>query len=217
MKRQPAKVLDPAELRRVLKHVQHTRHPTRNRTMVLLSFKAGLRACEIAGLTWPMVLTGTGRLGRVLTISDGIAKHGRLRRVPMNAQLAEALKAFARRMGPPDVRPSNRVRAWAAHDSAERRQLVQHHLPGGWFDRLLLTFRAADLHHQIGTDARQDGRFIARHTGVGRTSGHHHHRALHRGESRRATETGRTRLSQATIPPQHSTPSQLNKEQRYDR
>ena len=94
MTRQPAKVLEPADLRRVLKHVHHTRHPTRNRAMVLLSFKAGLRACEIAGLTWPMVLTSAGRIGTTLIVSRHIAKNSRERRLPLQSELAEALAAL---------------------------------------------------------------------------------------------------------------------------
>jgi integrase len=37
-------------------------NPERNRVMVLLSAKAGLRACEIANLTWDMVIDANGRL-----------------------------------------------------------------------------------------------------------------------------------------------------------
>ncbi len=117
MKRQPAKVLSPAELRRVLKHVEYTRHSTRNHAMVLLSFKAGLRACEIAGLTWPMVLTGAGRIALVLTISGGIAKHGRSRRIPINAQLVRGLKVLHEELGFPrdgPVIPSERGRPLTA-------------------------------------------------------------------------------------------------------
>ncbi len=91
MNRQPAKVLEPAEVRRVIRHVRHTRHPTRNHVMVLLSFKAGLRACEIAGLTWPMILNGAGKLGSVVHVSRHIAKQGRARRIPMHPELAAAL------------------------------------------------------------------------------------------------------------------------------
>ncbi len=87
MNKQPAKVLEPAELRLVFKHVQNTRHPTRNRAMVLLSFKAGLRACEIAGLSWPMVLTSAGKLGPTVNVSRHIAKQGRAGRIPMHAEL----------------------------------------------------------------------------------------------------------------------------------
>lgn len=94
MNKQPAKVLEPAEVRRVLKHVCHTRHPTRNRVMILLSFKAGLRACEIAGLTWPMVLTSSGKLSPIVNVSRHIAKQGRARRVPIHPALSAALLAL---------------------------------------------------------------------------------------------------------------------------
>ncbi|PCI52524.1 MAG: integrase [Alphaproteobacteria bacterium] len=45
-----AKVLNQDELKRLLKIVRFTRHRDRNRIIVLLSFLAGLRACEIAQL-----------------------------------------------------------------------------------------------------------------------------------------------------------------------
>jgi integrase len=99
MNKQPAKVLEPVELRRVLKHVQNTRHPTRNRTMVLLSFKAGLRACEIAGLSWPMILTSAGRLGPTVDVSRHIAKQGRARRIPMHPDLAATLATLHAEVG----------------------------------------------------------------------------------------------------------------------
>ena len=45
-----AKVLTQAEIKRLLKVVSTTKHASRNRLMVMLSFMAGLRACEIAAL-----------------------------------------------------------------------------------------------------------------------------------------------------------------------
>lgn len=117
MNRHPAKVLEPAELRRVLRHVQHTRHPTRNLAMVLLSFKAGLRACEIAGLTWPMVLTSSGKLGPTVNVSHHIAKQARARRIPMHPELAAALARLHIRAGRPREGPvicSERQRHMAA-------------------------------------------------------------------------------------------------------
>lgn len=105
MTRQPAKVLEPADLRRVLKHITNTRHPTRNRVMVLLSFKAGLRACEIAGLTWPMVLTSAGKLGPIINVSRHIAKQGRARRVPMHHELSAALASLHAEAGRPREGP----------------------------------------------------------------------------------------------------------------
>ena len=62
-----AKTLTPMQLRAALRQVRRHRRPKRDRVMLLLSLKAGLRAGEIAGLTWAMVLTSTGTLG----IADG--------------------------------------------------------------------------------------------------------------------------------------------------
>jgi hypothetical protein len=47
-----AKILSQAHVEDLLFFAQHTRHPIRNQAIVLLSIKAGLRAAEIANLTW---------------------------------------------------------------------------------------------------------------------------------------------------------------------
>ena len=52
-----AKIISDAELRRLLGLIHRGRYAARDRVMVLLSVKAGLRACEIAGLTWAMIGT----------------------------------------------------------------------------------------------------------------------------------------------------------------
>ena len=49
-----AKILSPLDVADVLAFTDCTRHPLRNRVIVLLSAKAGLRAGEIAHLTWDM-------------------------------------------------------------------------------------------------------------------------------------------------------------------
>jgi integrase/recombinase XerD len=59
--------------------------------MVLLSTKAGLRAAEIAQLTWPMVLTGDGRLAGHIELHDRIAKKGSGRIIPIHPALRTAL------------------------------------------------------------------------------------------------------------------------------
>ncbi|QXI66106.1 Tyrosine recombinase XerD (plasmid) [Paracoccus marcusii] len=105
MSRHPAKVLAPAELRRVLAHVQTTRMPTRNRVMVLLSFKAGLRAAEIAGLTWPMILTAGGAISPCLSVSPAIAKMHHGRRIPMHPELLALLRDLHRQQGRPRQGP----------------------------------------------------------------------------------------------------------------
>jgi integrase len=87
-----AKLITPALLRRMLTHVRHSQYPARDRVIVLLSVKAGLRACEIAQLDWSMVLDARGRIADAIAIHDAIAKKGGGRRIPMHSDLAHALK-----------------------------------------------------------------------------------------------------------------------------
>ena len=46
-----AQTLNEAQLRRVMQYCRSRRHPTRDETIILISFYAGLRAKEIAALT----------------------------------------------------------------------------------------------------------------------------------------------------------------------
>ena len=89
-----AKVLKPAQVGAVLKHIkQHHRYPERGRAMVLLSVKAGLRAGEIANLRWPMVLDSDGQLATTIELPDQAAKCGGGRTIPIHRQLARAIAA----------------------------------------------------------------------------------------------------------------------------
>ncbi len=101
----PAKVLAPRELCRLERRAARGRYAHRNKVMVLLSFKAGLRACEIAGLDWSMVLEPNGRVGRSLTVASGIAKNGRARRLPLHEELRSALEVLNKQSGRPRFGP----------------------------------------------------------------------------------------------------------------
>ena len=68
----------------MLAYARQTRQPKRDTVIVLLSVKAGLRACEIAGLQWSMVMTDDGKISDVVDIRNAIAKRGSGRRVPMH-------------------------------------------------------------------------------------------------------------------------------------
>jgi integrase len=83
-------------LRRMLRFAARTPFPTRDRVMVLLSIKAGLRACEIARLEWSMVLDARGRVADHLAIHDTIAKKRAGRRIPMHPELQRALRRLLR-------------------------------------------------------------------------------------------------------------------------
>ena len=91
-----AEVLSPGDLRRLLNIARRGRVPDRDVVMVLLAFRAGLRAREIAHLTWEMVLDANGRIASMIEVRDGIAKRGGGRRVPMHPQLAQALMTLRR-------------------------------------------------------------------------------------------------------------------------
>ena len=101
----PAKVLAPGDVRRFQARAGRGRYSFRDRTIAHLSFKAGLRACEIAGLDWSMVLASDGRIGVSLMIADGIAKNGRGRRLPMHSELRAALLKLHAAVGRPHDGP----------------------------------------------------------------------------------------------------------------
>jgi integrase/recombinase XerD len=86
-----AKVLSEAQIDHLFAWCTTTRHPLRNRALVLLSVKAGLRAGEIANLTWDMVLGPTGAVEPALELRDAAAKNGSGRRIPLHPELRHAL------------------------------------------------------------------------------------------------------------------------------
>src|SRR5262249_22451858 len=86
-----AKVLSEVQIDQLLAWCQTTRDPLRNRALVLLSVKAGLRAGEIANLTWHMVVGPTGAVGQAVELHDSAAKNGSGRRIPLHPDLRYAL------------------------------------------------------------------------------------------------------------------------------
>jgi integrase len=91
-----AKILSSDHVEDLLVFTRQTRHPIRNHVLILLSVKAGLRAGEIANLTWPMLLAPTGEVGSSIELQDRVAKKGSGRVIPMHPELHEALVKLAR-------------------------------------------------------------------------------------------------------------------------
>src|SRR5438270_10017035 len=89
-----AKILADDTIRDLLAFTAVTRYPSRNRVIVLLSVKAGLRAGEIANLTWEMVTDPVGDIGTVIALEDRIAKKKSGRVIPVHPALRDALTAF---------------------------------------------------------------------------------------------------------------------------
>lgn len=86
-----AKILSPHEVEDLLFFAKTTRYPDRNRAIVLLSVKAGLRAAEIAKLTWQMIVDPVGDVGHRIELQDRAAKKRSGRIIPLNSQLRDAL------------------------------------------------------------------------------------------------------------------------------
>jgi integrase/recombinase XerD len=86
-----AKTLMRSQVQAALRHARHSRYPERDRAMILLPVKAGLRAGEIAKLTWPMVLDAAGRLADRIELHDTAAKKRGGRAIPLHSDLRRAL------------------------------------------------------------------------------------------------------------------------------
>ena len=91
-----AKLISQGLLRRMLTYADRSPYPARNRGIVLLSVKAGLRACEIARLDWSMVLDPRGKISDTLCVRDSIAKKRGGRSIPIHPKLRAALIALKR-------------------------------------------------------------------------------------------------------------------------
>jgi integrase len=80
-----AKMLTPKQGTAVLTYLQTRRYPVRDRLMFLLSVKAGLRAKEIAAVTWGMVTDADGQIGEVLALPNRASNgHRGGRLMPLN-------------------------------------------------------------------------------------------------------------------------------------
>lgn len=93
-----AKAFSRRDVDALLKATGHSRTPRRDQVIVLLAVQAGLRACEIARLTWGMVLDAQGDVAPFIEVRNHIAKRGSGRRVPMHPKLRRALAVWKGRL-----------------------------------------------------------------------------------------------------------------------
>src|SRR5260370_9677623 len=96
-----AKTLTKQQLAAALRRAAHSRYPERDRVMVLLSVKAGLRAGEIAKLTWPMVVDAQGRTASHIELHDAAAKKRSGRTIPLHPDLIHRLRRLRKQNGGP--------------------------------------------------------------------------------------------------------------------
>jgi integrase len=92
MQGKQAKIVSPTQERAILGYLATTRYPARDHVMFLFSMKAGLRAKEMASLTWAMVTDATGQVAEVLHVPNRASK-GKTggRTIPLHPDLQAAL------------------------------------------------------------------------------------------------------------------------------
>jgi integrase/recombinase XerC len=87
-----AKILTDKQVRAVLAELDARRYPLRDRVTFLLSIKAGLRAKEIALVTWAMVTDAEGEIADVIALENRASKgNGGGRHIPIHPDLKAAL------------------------------------------------------------------------------------------------------------------------------
>jgi integrase len=98
-----AKIIGPKQFPRLLKEIQGSGHTLRDEVALRLSFFAGLRAGEIAGLRWKRnLLDADGELMDEIHITSDIGKNSVERAIPIDPKLRLALLKL-RRARPEDV------------------------------------------------------------------------------------------------------------------
>ena len=90
-----AQTLNEAQLRRVIQYCRSRRHPTRDETIILTSFYAGLRAKEIAALTVGNVFDEEGNVRSQFILSAEQSKGGQTRTVYLNQRFRKALLEYS--------------------------------------------------------------------------------------------------------------------------
>jgi integrase/recombinase XerD len=145
-----AKIVSPTQERAILGYLETTRYPHRDRVIFLLSMKAGLRAKEMASLTWAMVTDAAGQITEAIHLQNRASK-GKTggRTIPMHPDLQAALMLLQTARGDtprPDqaVLFSERGGGVVAGDGA---LVVPSALYLAEDGRLLVTLGTSDLHH----------------------------------------------------------------------
>ena len=79
-----SKILSDKQVKTMLLHLSTTRMNTRNQLIFLLSVKSGLRAKEVSGIKWNMVVDSNGAVGNSIHLTDEVSKGKSGRIIPLN-------------------------------------------------------------------------------------------------------------------------------------
>lgn len=102
-----AKVLSKQQQDAVLGFLGRTRYPQRNTVIFLLSVRAGLRAKEIASLTWGMLTDAQGTVSDAINLQDVASKGKSGGVIWLNKELKVAIEGYRKSLS--GVSASDRV------------------------------------------------------------------------------------------------------------
>jgi integrase/recombinase XerD len=94
-----AKVLNAAEIRRVLDYCATRKHAPRNRALVMMMFNTGMRVSEVASLRVQDVLDAEGNVKNEIRLLAENTKTKDARTVFVNDKLSKELKHYAKLLG----------------------------------------------------------------------------------------------------------------------
>jgi len=98
-----AKSLSENEIKRVLAVVSQGRNPLRNRSMVLLTFYAGMRVGEVASLKWRDILDSDGSITNEIRLKPEQTKGKHARTVMVSEKLRKELNVYSQLNKPKDL------------------------------------------------------------------------------------------------------------------
>ena len=151
MQGKQAKVVSPTQERAILGFLDTTRYPARDRVMFLFSMKAGLRAKEMASLTWAMGTDAQGQVAEAMHVPNRASK-GKTggRTIPLHPDLQAALvtlQTARAEMAIPD-RAAPVLGAGRGAVARHRALMVPSALYVAQDGRLFVAFRPPDYHHR---------------------------------------------------------------------
>jgi len=86
-----SKILTNQQVKTMMIHLGTTRMSIRNQLIFLLSIKSGLRAKEISGVKWNMVVDANGNIGDSIHLTDIVSKGDSGRIIPLNKDVRSHL------------------------------------------------------------------------------------------------------------------------------
>lgn len=165
-----AKVLDEKQFIKLLQYIdEHSTIPLRDRLIVHLSFKAGLRVAEIAKIDFTALTDAEGRITSMVHVYGNVAKKKREREVPMHPELKKAIASFMKAYpNAPCIaissQPFQHGRLPGGKEPAPFKRMSPNSL-AQYYRRLLVAagFEGASSHSGRRTFATNISRILAKH------------------------------------------------------